>query len=174
MKACSHKCSMLLLCALCPNLPNVMIIREFLDLCPSRLRKSIILQHGFQLQYVLWLSNPVDWWMEATDSEGEEDRRWNPNLRTLSETYVCRDGFASASFPHVNLHARVWTNTRLLDIVSLYLIDGVSHDSLKTPEALLESRNRFDASTLESSLGTVQVALQILALEFSKRRMVLC
>ena len=48
-------------------------ISEFLLRRPQDVLTSSALRHMFAVVQVLWISDPLDWWYEATDSEAEEE-----------------------------------------------------------------------------------------------------
>ena len=89
-----------------------MIIREFVYICFSNVRRACLLRHKFRVTHLLWL-------------EAEDERYANPILRTLIEVYLepasefDRTCFGGAFFTN-----RIRTNRiRLLDAVSTYLTD---------------------------------------------------
>ena len=97
-----------------------MIIREFVYICFSNVRRACLLIHIFRVTHLLWLSAPVEWWMGATDSEAEDERHANPILRTLIEVYL----EPASEFYRTCFGVALFTNrVRLLDAVSTYLTD---------------------------------------------------
>ena len=95
------------------------IIRKCLDYCPVTLRRSIRLKHQLQVNHLLWLSAPLDWYLEATDSEAEDERYERPILRTLKEVHITSPRFVAVSFK--GLHRRTFSFASLLDAISSYL-----------------------------------------------------
>ena len=99
-----------------------MIIREFVYICFSNVRRACLTIHKFRVTHLLWLSAPVEWWMGATDSEAEDERHANPILRTLIEVYLKPESeFYRTCFR--GAHRYPISPFRLLDAVSTYLTD---------------------------------------------------
>ena len=120
LRACSRGCTHFLLCAFGIGTDIAMIIREFVYICFSNVRRACLLIHKFRVTHLLWLSAPVEWWMGATDSEAEDERYANPILRTLIEVYL----EPASEFYRTCFGGALFTNrVRLLDAVSTYLTD---------------------------------------------------
>ena len=97
-----------------------MIIREFVYICFSNVRRACLLRHKFRVTHLLWLSAPVEMWMGGTDTEAEDERYANPILRTLIEVYL----EPASEFYRTCFGGALFTNrVRLLDAVSTYLTD---------------------------------------------------
>ena len=96
-------------------------ISKFLLRRPQDVLTSSALRHMFAVVQVLWISAPLDWIYEATDSEAEEERYLRQTLRTLRE------------IPHANSASNpiilCVQFPRLLDIVCgfLYIDRARSH-----------------------------------------------
>ena len=130
VKACSVHCREIGMGAICklPGCAQILLL-EFLDLSPSRLRRTVILAHRFRLRHLLWLSCPASWYMEATDSEMEEERYVRPVLRTLLETglvqrsdcYYSVVSQMTGNGLRSEVFRRIRPTFRLLDAISLYL-----------------------------------------------------
>ena len=125
LRACSRGCTHFLLCAFGIGTDTEMIIREFLYIYFSNVRRACLLRHKFRVTHLLWLSAPVEWWMGATDSEAEDERHANPILRTPIEVYLeSASEFYRTCFGGAFFTNRIRTNRiRLLDAVSTYLTD---------------------------------------------------
>ena len=87
-------------------------ISRFLLRCPVEVLTNRGFDHLFCLIQLPWPSCPLDWWYEATDSEAEEERYWQPTLRTLREVHV------SSKSNSILVRMR---NPRLLDVVCDFL-----------------------------------------------------
>ena len=78
---------------------------------PEEVYMEYSLRHLFALVQLSWLSCPLEWYYEDTDSEAEEERYQRPMLRTLREIV------------HVNWKRNPMESLRprLLDLVCTYL-----------------------------------------------------
>jgi len=120
LRACSRGCTHFLLCAFGIGTDIAMIIREFVYICFSNVRRACLLRHKFRVTHLLWLSAPVEMWMGGTDTEAEDERYANPILRTLIEVYL----EPASEFYRTCFGGALFTNrVRLLDAVSTYLTD---------------------------------------------------
>ena len=63
---------------------------------PEDVLMAASLRHLFALVQLSWLSCPLEWYYEDTDSEAEEERRQRPILRTLREVTHVNCTFLSA------------------------------------------------------------------------------
>ena len=54
-------------------MPGCLLIRSYLGLSKSALRTAVFFQHKLKTLQLLWLTTPMEWWIES-DSEGEEER----------------------------------------------------------------------------------------------------
>ena len=127
MRQCNRRCFVLLLRGLGLPVLATCNIRRSLGYCPDHLRHSILLKHSWRVNHLCWLSAPMDWWLEDTDSEAEDDRIEHPQLRTLNDIQVNSHYSSSSCFNP--LHSSVFRCATLLQAVSVYLTDP---DDLKS------------------------------------------
>lgn len=153
LRACNIRFSVFVLCAFGIGAPIAMRMRMFLNLSPGRLRASVLLKHTFELRHLLWLSAPADWWMEATDSEAEEERLELPILRTLKEVRVSSDAFVRSACRQLH---KSWGVT-LLDAISMYLTDPSDlHYDYEFPEKRSIVIYSFDENHIEREWALYQ------------------
>lgn len=62
------------------------LVRLFLNLSPSALRTAVYLRHRFRTAQLLWLTTPMEWYLED-DPEAENERLEHPILRTLTQVF---------------------------------------------------------------------------------------
>ncbi len=149
LRACNRKCSVLLLRALGLNIDMSGRVRECVYRCPVVLRRSTIFRHKLQLQHVLWMSAPLYWWLEDTDSEAEEERYFQPTLRSLQEVHMnCKlPEFKRRCF--LGLDQDVMRFATLLDGISAYL--GGPFPSRDSPESDVQEVVQVGETHLERS-----------------------
>ena len=83
---CNRKCHNTNLYQIVGSRAGVQVTAKFiLGRSPEEVMMEGHLRHCFALVQLSWLSCPLEWYYEDTDSEAEEDRYVRPVLRTLRE-----------------------------------------------------------------------------------------
>ena len=107
---------------------SVEITTKFvLGQCPEEVAMACSLKHLFALVQLSWLSCPLEWWYEDTDSSAEEERYQRPILRTLREVSVVCPSHKYIERP------------RLLDLVCMYLYCDQAQKSVGRPAGAIPS-----------------------------------
>ena len=119
LRSCNRRFSCILLKGLGLNVSQCATVRLCLGLCPSILRTDTMLKHRLQGLKMLWLSAPVEWWIED-DSDAEFERYERPTLRTLQDIFLKYNSFRRHAFQA--LHSEVFRYVTLLDCICTYLI----------------------------------------------------
>ena len=119
LRQCNRRCLVFLLRGLGLPVFATLYVRSSLAYSPDHLRHSILLKHSWRVNHLCWLSAPMDRWLEATDSEAEDDRYEHPQLRTLNEIDVISPSWTRSCFNQ--LHSGVFRAATLLQAVSVYL-----------------------------------------------------
>ena len=119
LRSCNRMFSCVLLKGLGLNVSQCATVRQCLGLCPSILRTDTMLKHRLQGLKMLWLSAPVEWWIED-DSDAEFERYERPTLRTLQDIFLKYNSFRRHAFQA--LHSEVFRYVTLLDCICTYLI----------------------------------------------------
>ena len=121
LRSCNRMFSCVLLKGLGLNVSQCASVRQCLGLYPSTLRTSSIFKHKLKVLKMLWLSAPVEWWVED-DETAECIRYEQPILRTLQDVYVESKSCGQHSFQA--LHSDVFRYVTLPDSVCTYLMGG--------------------------------------------------
>ena len=154
LRQCNRQCLVFLLCGLGVPLSATWYIRRSLGYSPDHYRHSILLKHSWRLNHLCWLSAPLNWWLEDTDSEAELDRYEHPQLRTLTEIDINSLSCSRSCFKQ--LHSGVFGFATLLDAVSVYLTDTVNLQCTPSrwPELFAGGEDGIREHSVSRSLAT--------------------
>ena len=109
------------LAALIGNKTTASTALAFLQTNTDCVKHSRQLRHHLNIQVLMWLCCPLEWWYES-DSEAEEERIQHPVLRTLQETPFPHERSKQCAF-----HAQYLTDHGHCCMRYAHTSDGLGH-----------------------------------------------